>query len=72
MHMIHMSRDEYLLCSGGGRDTEHRVQLGRSDGEIWSIGGKKGIRRGQLSVPTHMDVDNAGFVYVADAKKMEV
>ena len=67
-HMIQISGEEFLLCSSDGDENPH-IELGRSAVEtIFRFLGKKGNGEGKLSIPKHMVVDKAGFVYVADAK----
>jgi len=70
-HMIQISGEEFLSCSSDGDENPH-IELGRSAVEnIFRFLGKKGNGEGKLSIPKHMVVDKAGFVYVADANRRQ-
>jgi len=73
-HAIQLANGQFIVCHGDGNDAVHRVCKISKDGRdiVYSHGGQPGSNTAQYNVPCRLQVDNNGFVFVADSNNRRV
>ena len=74
LHAIKLTNGQFIVCHGDLNDPVHRVCKVSEDGGhvIKSHGGRKGSNTGRYDEPSHLAVDDNGFVFVIDASNRRV
>ena len=74
-HTVQLFNGQFIVCHGDLGDPVHRVCLIGSDGHVVkSYSGQSSwfSRSHQINTPTHLAVDENGFVFVADSNHKQV